>query len=91
MHSTTQPEFARLMVVAARYLWLRQRRGIFTEIALDLDVTPSAIHLVYWGKRTSARIAEALRAHGAPGFEEEAVNGRRGKKKRSSRKDHPIK
>lgn len=83
MHSTTDKDFERLMGVATRWLWLRQNRGILTEIALDADVTVQMVSAVYWGKKTSAKVTEALRANGAPVIEKPAVNGKPSPKKGS--------
>jgi hypothetical protein len=47
-------------------LWLRAHRGVLSQVALQLQVTPQAVRKVYHGKGTSRRIRLALLRRGAP-------------------------
>ncbi len=46
-------------------LWLAHNRGVLTEVALKLKVSPQAVSAVYKGKRRSAKIERALKRKGA--------------------------
>jgi len=66
-----------LPVNIQQVLWVRQNRGIFKRIAVELSkekrITRQTVSYVFWGRATSQRVAEALKNVGAPGFAEPAA------------------
>jgi hypothetical protein len=52
-------------VYTFRKQWLREHRGILSEIAGELEIKPQTVRLVYWGLASSRRIEAALRERGA--------------------------
>jgi hypothetical protein len=47
-------------------MWLRANKGVLSEVAKELDVSPQFVRMVYWRLRTGRRVADRLRQRGAP-------------------------
>lgn len=67
-----------------RKIWLLKNPGIVTEISRQTGRSASMVYQVLRGDKRSARIAKALAAAGAPGFEKESSHGKRSTKSRSA-------
>lgn len=53
-----------------RKVWLLKHPGVVQSISREMQVSASLIYQVLRGAKRSARVAAALAAAGAPGFEE---------------------
>lgn len=47
-----------------RALWLRMHRGVLSEVAREVGVTPQMVRMVFWGQKRSRRIETRLSFHG---------------------------
>lgn len=59
------------MQFSLKLLWVVANRGTLTGVAEALGVSHQMVSMVYWRRRRSARIEEALIAVGAPVFIEQ--------------------
>ena len=66
-------------------VWLVTNPGIVTEISRTTGRSASMVYQVLRGDKRSARVAAALAAAGAPGFQKESSHGKRSTKSRPAK------
>jgi hypothetical protein len=54
--------------IALKTLWLAENHGILVKLAGNLGCTKQLVGMVFWRKRRSQRVEEALAEVHAPGF-----------------------
>jgi hypothetical protein len=80
MRFVNLPYDSSTLLSAYKYKWLRENRGLLSEVADKLHVSRQFVAQVYWGIRSSRRVENALRRRGA------CLCGAHGTKVRPSRR-----